>query len=192
MGGLNVHADDQNSVSPSQKKKWYKSPKIIIGLSVLIAIPIIGTTFASTGTVVTVDPIAFGQGQQAALKCDDEVIIHPHAVYLNSAWKMDKVTISGLNTEPTGGDGAGCGGQRITLGAYDNTNSTITNSEVTLSISALGVPTVVTTSTWSGTRDADFVSNTPSQDTSADVEITYRAPVDFTSLNLVGFTIQEG
>ena len=189
MGGLNVHADDQNSPSASRKKKWYKSPKIVIGLSVLIAIPIIGTTFATTGTVVAVDPIAFGQGQQAALKCDASVTIHPHAVYSGSAWKLDYVTITGLDISATDAvTGIGCLGKNITLGAYSGGN-TIPNSEATFLVSAGENQTIVQAATWGGNTDTTATQSS-SDPTDATVVISYPTPVSFTGLG--GFTIQEG
>jgi hypothetical protein len=194
MGGLNVHADDQNSASPSQKKKWNKSPKLIIGLAVLIAIPVLGTTFAATVNI-TPSTITFGQGQATALACDDEVTITPYANYYHGDWRLTKVEISGLDIRS-----AHCLGKNITLAAYgygDGHNDTWALS-----------PTSFTTTydttyhlSWAsaGAGAWDYGANVvPSFDdpTSANVTIEYpgypsSGGVPMGTFPVYGFTLQE-
>jgi hypothetical protein len=134
MGGLNVHADDQNSVSASQKKKWNKSPKLLIGLAVLIAIPIIGTTLAGNVSINGGSSITFGQGYQAAIACDDAVTITPNAYFTSNTWTLQTITVSGLDTRlaATATD-KGCQGKNITLAAFNTSGETIENTSITFS-----------------------------------------------------------
>jgi hypothetical protein len=181
MGGLNVHADDQNSPSASQKKKWNKSPKLIIGLAVLIAIPIIGTTFAGTITV-TPSTVTFGQGQAAAMACDPSVVITPNANYSGGHWYLTNVIISGLDT-------SACAGKNVTVAAYDTSGNTISGSATTFVpvtfSTATDITGTATTSTW--ITDG---SNSITEDSATQVSIVF-GEVKIADHDIQGFTIQQ-
>ena len=185
MGGLNVHADDESSVSQSHKKKWFKSPKLILGLAVLVAIPIIGTTFAANVGINTDtgSKVIFGQGQASALACDDQVVITPYAKFLDHYWYLDKVEISDVSAD--------CQGKSLTLGAYDNTGNTIPGSPTTFVVGSEALN--YTPSTWLPT------GNNPSQNSPTIITLTYpevqlyssNPDYPYNSNNINGFTLQE-
>jgi hypothetical protein len=186
MGGLNVHADDQNSASPSQKKKWNKSPKLILGLAALIAIPVLGTTFAGSITVNSGTNIDFGQGQIQALPCDNNVTITPYANYSGGKWLLETITVTNLDTTTNG-----CQGKNITIAAYDGASSTITASATTFAPSAnSGAITPSSSATWGG---AVTVSQTANASTSDTITISFATGANltdtYTAVN--GFTIQQ-
>ena len=187
MGGLNVHADDQNSASPSQKKKWNKSPKLILGLAALIAIPVLGTTFAGSITVNSGSKINFGQGQVQALACDNSVTITPYANYLDGKWMLETITVTNLDT--TYPDG--CQGKNITIAAYNGSSTTISASATTfVPGAASGAITPSAPATWGG---AETVSQTVGASTTDTITISFATGVDltdtYTAVN--GFTIQQ-
>ena len=186
MGGLNVHADDQNSASPSQKKKWNKSPKLILGLAALIAIPVLGTTFAGSITVNSGSKINFGQGQVQALACDDSVTITPYANYSAGKWMLETITVTNLDTTTTG-----CQGKNITIAAYDGSSTTISASATTFAPSATsGAITPSASATWGG---AVTVSQTANASTTGTITISFATGANltdtYTAVN--GFTIQQ-
>jgi hypothetical protein len=210
MGGLNVHADDQNSPSASQKKKWNKSPKLIIGLAVLIAIPIIGTTLAGQVTVNTTNNITFGQGFSAALPCDPDVVITPYASFHAGAYYLTSVVISSLDTteqDPNGTPGAGCLNQTLTLAAtkiVSGLPETIEGSATTFVVTGATSTsnTKGSSSSWAGGDDGVAVLAGNSINTT--VTITYPLnisshigvalasnPSSMAYFDVTGFTIQE-
>jgi hypothetical protein len=202
MGGLNVHADDQNSSSQSKKRQRYKSPKLIFGLAVLIAVPVIGTTLAATNVIrVNNDTnISFGQGIAAALACDEDVVITPRARYVDAGWYLYQVEISGINTTADF-----CAGKRITLAGYEDTSpeNQIANSETSVTLTSSG-PADVTHSGWTSGDFTDQVAvdNYGGADTKitisygddTKIDANYSHPgVDYRNLTypLKGFLIQQ-
>ena len=186
MGGLNVHADDQNSASPSQKKKWNKSPKLILGLAALIAIPVLGTTFAGSITVNGASKIIFGQGQVQALACDDSVTITPYANYSAGKWMLETITVTNLDTTSSG-----CQGKNITIAAYNGSGTTISASATTFAPTASsGAITPSVPATWGG---VETVSQTADASIDGTITISFATGVDltdtYTAVN--GFTIQQ-
>ena len=182
MGGLNVHADDQNSASPSQKKKWFKSPKVIFGVGVLIAIPIIGTTFAGTVRVNTGSGITFGQGQVAAVACDDDVVITPNASFIGHHWLLTSVIITGLNTTD-------CSGKNLTVAAYDTSGTTISGSQTIFIPEVFTIAKDITSTATTATWITDG-SNSVTEDTSSQISITF-GEVKIDDHDIQGFTIQQ-
>jgi hypothetical protein len=186
MGGLNLHVDDENSGASSEKKKWNKSPKLILGLAVLIAIPIIGTTFAGTITVNGGTTIDFGQGVQAAAACDSTLTITPYASFRSSGWYLESVTVTNLDTT----DSTKCLNKNLTVQAYNGSGATLTGSATTFQPSSSTTDTVTVHSTWSvGTNDS--VAQTSGGGASTVVTITYTSGVLLSSYDVQGFAIQQ-
>ena len=186
MGGLNVHADDQNSASPSQKKKWNKSPKLILGLAALIAIPVLGTTFAGSISVNTGNSINFGQGQVQALACDGSVTITPYANYSAGKWMLETITVTNLDTTSSG-----CQSKNITIAAYDGSSTTISASATTFAPGAgSGAITPSASATWGG---AVAVSQAVGNSETDTITISFATGANltdtYTAVN--GFTIQQ-
>ena len=182
MGGLNVHADDESSVSQSQKKKWFKSPKVIFAVGVLIAIPIIGTTFAGTVQVNTGSDITFGQGQAAAVACDADVVITPNASFSGGHWFLTSVIITGLNT-------TACSGKNLTVAAYDTSGTTISGSQTIFIPEVFTIAKDITSTATTATWITDG-SNSVTEDTSSQISITF-GEVRIDQHDIQGFTIQQ-
>jgi hypothetical protein len=190
MRGLNVHADEQGSAGNSEKKKWYKSPKIIFGAAILIAIPVVGTTLANPGGNVTVNDgnVTLGQGEAGVLPCDDSVFIHPRQAY-NSGWTVDQVTITDFNLTTTT-NGTGCGGANIVLHATAGVGtSPLDGGTVAFSCDHLGsvtIPDYYENHSW-----GPHVVCTPAGDlTKSTVTITW--DTDPLSSLISGFAISQG
>jgi hypothetical protein len=186
MGGLNLHVDDENSGASSERKKWNKSPKLILGLAVLIAIPVLGTTFAGSIAVNSGSKINFGQGQTQALACDTDVTITPYASYAGGKWLLETITVTNLDTQTSG-----CQGKNITVAAYDGSSNTITASATTFQPSGTaGAITPSTSATWGG---AVTVTQTGGATATGTETIVFASGANltdtYTSVN--GFTIQQ-
>jgi hypothetical protein len=185
MGGLNLHVDDENSGASSEKKKWNKSPKLILGLAALIAIPVLGTTFASSINVNSSKAINFGQGQQQAIACDDSVTVTPHTTWSSSGYFiLDTVTVSNLNVTSTSDTyGPGCASTSLTLNAYGSDTNTVTGSTLSFTLPSSGT----SLSSLSG-----FTSYTHSGFANpATIAIGLTAPINLSTSNVSGFTIQQ-
>lgn len=194
MGGLNLYTDEDSGVA-SEKKKRSRSPKIILGLCVLLAIPVIGTTFASTVTVNSGKSVDFGQGQAGAIACDPQVTVSPGAAFVSTGggtWQLDTITIGGINTTNSGtgatDQSTGCAGDSITLTGYDTNTATVPNTTVTFTVPAsLGTkPAAVTTGT-AGTT-ATLTTGNSVNDT---ITVVLGTPVSLSTYNVNGFTIQQ-
>jgi len=186
MGGLNLHVDDENSGASSEKKKWNKSPKLILGLAVLIAIPVLGTTFASTINVNTGTKINFGQGQQQAIACDSAVTVTPHTTWSSSGYfVLDTVTVSNLNvTSTSDANGPGCASTSLTLNAYSGSDTTtVSNSTLSFTLPASGT-TLSSLSGFSSYTHSGFANP-------ATIAIGLTSPINLSTSNVGGFTIQQ-
>jgi hypothetical protein len=113
MSPLNIHPEEDRAVT---KKKNNKVLKVLLGISALIAVPVIGTTLAASITIGT-GPIQFGQGVQQAVTCDSGVTVTPTAGFTNV---NGGGTFSLLSIAVTEIDSA-CDGKTFTLKVYDNT-----------------------------------------------------------------------
>ena len=184
MGGLNLHVDDENSGASSEKKKWNKSPKLILGLAALIAIPVLGTTFAGTITVNNSGTINFGQGSQAATACDSTLTITPYATFATNKWYLESVTVTQLDTT----DSTKCLNKNLTVQGYDASGNPFSGSATTFQPSSSTTDTVTVNSSWGG---GDSVAQTNGGSTTTDVTITYTSGVDLSTHDVRGFTIQQ-
>ena len=178
MPGLNIHAEDENT-SSSKPQKRARSPKLIFGLAVLIALPVIGITFSQQITVNTSKSIVFGQGQAAAAACDSDVVITPYAAFTTSGyWSLQSVTVTNLDTSSTG-----CKSDTLTVQAYDNATSTIASTLATVGINSSGDK---------GTQSALITATvSPANNASSTLTITYTSAPSLTTYDIRGFTIQQ-
>ena len=180
MLGLNLNAEDELPSSPKKQKRG-KGPKFILGAVVLLVIPIVGTSLASNVTV-NAGSITFGQGYSAAVACSDTVNISPAAVYASSSFKVETLTVTGIDTRSTNsGTHKGCGGKTLTISAIDSTTGTaLSNGSVTFTLpTASGAATSLT--------GADpFNSGAAASDTLI-IPIT----TSFAAANINAFTVQE-
>jgi len=115
-----------------RKKSVLRNPKVIFGVALLIAIPAIGNTLASSITVGTANRVEFGQGLTQAVACDSAITVTPQAAFVNEAgglgaspppqFNLGSITVAGI--------AATCNGKYFTLKVYDDTSSTPLNITV--------------------------------------------------------------
>ena len=114
MSPLNIHPEESQ---PATKKKNNKLLKALLGISALVAVPVIGTTLAASITIGS-GPIQFGQGVQQAVTCDDAVTVTPTAGFTNVSGAGSFSLLSIAVTEIL----AACDGKTFTLKVYNNTD----------------------------------------------------------------------
>jgi len=180
MGGLNLYTEDESG-AVSEKKKRSRSPKVILGLCVLLAIPVVGTTFASTVTVNAGANVDFGQGKAGALACDPQVQISPGATFTGGNWQLDTITISGIDTTS-----AGCQGDGISVAAYDTSTAVIAGTTVSFKISS---DSTSITNTSGGT--VTLTTTTSGGVSNNTITAVLASPVALQTYNVGGFTIQQ-
>jgi hypothetical protein len=165
MSPLNIHAEDQATMP---KKKQNKSLKVLLGVAVLVAIPVVGTTLAGNIAINggNDNTVNFGQGVIVAAACDSEITVTPYSTFdeATNTFKLSSVKISDLNP-------VDCASKVLRLRFYPTTNS---------ADSALVV------STGSETTDAIVVTmqSSPSTSTAPTVE----SGADYTVSNLSSAT----
>jgi hypothetical protein len=185
MPGLNVHADSENS-SVATKKKWNRGPKVILAVSLLLLIPVVGTSLASNVVVNSGGPITFGQGYVAAIDCSNNVTISPNAKFHYNAgtsyWYVDQITISGIDTSA-----GGCAGKTITVRAMHDGDSAKKIDNVAADDVSFTLPLSSTPVTCnSGIKEQCFSSGYTTLDT-----LTIPLIADIQAADVNGFTIQE-
>ena len=180
MPGLNVHADHENS-APTSKKKWNRGPKVILAVSLLLLIPVIGTSLASNVVVNGGGPITFGQGYQAALACDDSVTITPqvHTTYDGTVYWYIYMLAIAIDTTPTNVSGVGCGGKTITIQALNH--GVVVGTAVSF--------TLASADPWNAT----VITNATTFDSAGSTSDTIDVPVpsEILATDVDGFTIQQ-
>ena len=153
MSPLNIHPEEDRTAS---KKKNNKVLKVILGISALIAVPVIGTTLAAT---ITISPgtVQFGQGYATAAACDNSIIVTPNAIFdeQNNQFELGSVTISDL-------DAGECATKTLRFRFYPTTG---------------GIDDALTVSAG-GTQDAIVLTMPQSNANQADVE----AGADYSAL----------
>jgi|GEM_PF-556947 len=186
MGGLNLYTEDESG-AVSEKKKRSRSPKVILGLCVLLAIPVVGTTFASTVTVNAGANVDFGQGKAGALACDPQVVITPGAIFTGGVWELETITIGGINTSNTlnsGDNSPGCQGDNISVSAYDGSNAIISGTTFSFTVPASG--------TSGSNASGATITLTHGQNQNDTATAVLASPVTLDSgHNVSGFTIQQ-
>jgi hypothetical protein len=121
MSPLNIHPEEDRAVT---KKKNNKVLKVLLGISALIAVPVIGTTLAASIAINSAAPIQFGQGVIATATCDTDINATLSTAYVSGAFVLDKITLSNLNTTPTSSN-IGCGGQYLKVRVYNSGGSLV-------------------------------------------------------------------
>jgi hypothetical protein len=112
---------DLEGSSSAPKKSKNKYLKIILGISALVAVPVVGTTLAASITLNSNDAIQFGQGQVQATVCDTTVTVTTDSEYENAATNTDgvfnlgDVTLTGIDDD--------CDEKLFTVSVYDGTAS---------------------------------------------------------------------
>ena len=149
MSPLNIHPEESQ---PATKKKNNKLLKALLGISALIAVPVIGTTLAASITINsgTSNQIQFGQGKVQATACDSEVTVSStttfdnDSTYASSSFKVLTVRVSGIADA--------CSGKRFTLRLYDSSSDTpLTVASGSATTTALIADVVLATTTWTPT-----------------------------------------
>lgn len=190
MPGLNVHADHENS-APTSKKKWNRGPKVILAVSLLLLIPVIGTSLASSVTV-NGGAVTFGQGYTLALACDENVTITPTATFNYNAgsgyWYVDRFTLSGIDTTLTV-NGTGCGGKTITIKALDGSgNPSKIIDDTNAADITFSLPTSTGAVTCTSGLDTELCPNSTASDGDS---LIFRLTADIKASTISGFTIQQ-
>jgi hypothetical protein len=152
MSPLNIHPEEDQ---PATKKKTNKLLKALLGISALIAVPVIGTTLAASITINsgTSNQIQFGQGKVQATACDSEVTVSStttfdnDSTYASSSFKVLTVTASGIADA--------CSGETITMRLYGNSSDTpLTVASGSATTTALIADVSLTSTTWTATKQA--------------------------------------
>jgi hypothetical protein len=95
MSPLNIHPEE-NVTSPTKKNN--KMLKVMLGIGALVLVPVIGTTLAGSIAINANDTkLIFGQGQKAALPCDNDVTITATANYVYGSYRLKSIEVSDLN-----------------------------------------------------------------------------------------------
>ena len=186
MPGLNVHADHENS-APTSKKKWNRGPKVILAVSLLLLIPVIGTSLASSVTVNSGGPLTFGQGYTAALACDASVTISPNALFHYNAgtgyWYANQLTLSGIDTSASG-----CAGKTITLRALHDGDPA---NEIDGSTPAVDVLFILPSASGPATCQTGIAEGCFSSGYSSSDTLVIPLVADVLAADINGFTIQQ-
>jgi hypothetical protein len=178
MSPLNIHAEE---VTPVSKKKSNRNLKVFLGIAVLIAIPVIGSTFAATIAVNTGGAVEFGQGVTQSTACDSAVTVLPTASFANSA-SIDTATVFSLSTIRISEIASTCNDRTFTVKVYDNaganplTIATASGSAVTTAVS------VVFKSAGSGMAPVATTNATVSAQSSTSFTITLATAVPATEV----------
>jgi len=138
MSPLNIHPEEEIAV-PKKKKKQNKTLKVLLGIGVLVAVPIVGTTLAGTITVNTGGSVNFGQGSATAAACDSALTISATSAYTSSAFLVKTISISGIDLKESGGSdnsGGSCLGKTLIVSAdVSGAEDEISGSDTQISFS---------------------------------------------------------
>jgi hypothetical protein len=138
-----MQAASEIAVTNEKKTKRNKF-FIFLGIAVLIAVPVIGTTYAASISVGSGET-QFGQGQVQTTACDDAITLTPTASFTNAAgagtFKVGTVVLSGIADA--------CSGKKFKVTAYNNTAN---SAALTLSSGGAGSPSCVATPTLAATN----------------------------------------
>jgi hypothetical protein len=111
----------------AQAPRKKKSLGLILGVAIVAGVTTLGSTLAASVTIGST-PITFGQGVTQAVACDSEITVTPTTTFDNSAgggsFLLKTITIAGLNNTATDSSGVGCGGKKLVVKAYGNSDDT--------------------------------------------------------------------
>ena len=97
MAPLNIHPEDDRAVT---KKKNNKVLKVLLGISALIAVPVIGTTLAASIGINTGNGVQFGQGVVQATACDPTITATATTAFTNAqnggTFKVNTIVLTGV------------------------------------------------------------------------------------------------
>jgi len=147
MSPLNIHPEE---VAPVAKKKSNKTLKVFLGIGVLIAIPVIGTTFAATIGINGggLNTVQFAQGSIATAACDAEITTQATSEF-STAFKLKTIVLGDVNLVT-------CKGKTITVSvATGNSEATLIATDSVKQLS-FKIPATV-----SGTLTASELSPSP-------------------------------
>ena len=156
MPGLNLHAE-----VPAPKKPKNRNLKVVLGIAVLVAVPVIGTTLAASITVNSSSAINFGQGVVQATACDSAITVTAASSFVNTSaggsFNTGDVTISDIAST--------CYTKRFIITLYPDSSTavgtcTITNYSGTNSGSPAAVSSAILCD--SGTSGVQYTSTTGS------------------------------
>jgi hypothetical protein len=145
MSPLNIHPEEVAPVS--KKKNGNKTLKVFLGIGVLIAIPVIGTTFAATIGINGggANTVQFAQGSIATAACDDEITTQATSEF-STTFKLKTIVLGGVDLST-------CKGKTITVSvATGNSEATLITSGTVKQLS-FKIPATV-----SGTLEATDLS----------------------------------
>jgi hypothetical protein len=135
MSPLNIHPEEDR---PATRKKNNKVLKVLLGISALIAIPVIGTTLAASISINSGAAVQFGQGVVQATACDPTITVTATTSFTNASgagtFKVGTVVLSGIANA--------CTTYKFKVTAYGDTGSALT-----LSTGGAGSPSCVATPT---------------------------------------------
>ena len=111
--------------TPARKKR---SLGLVIGAAIVAGISVFGSTLASSVTIGS-GPVTFGQGSVQAVACDSSITVTPEASFANTtgngSFALGAITISDLDNATTNTTtGAGCGGKKLVIKVWGDTNTT--------------------------------------------------------------------
>jgi hypothetical protein len=140
MGELNL---EPKSTETSKKKLNWRSPKVIIGVALLIAVPAIGSTLAANIAVNTGNSVEFGQGVVAATACDNDITVTPLDNFDPNAgnFYLSEIDITKLDTA------GACLGKRLNVRLWNDTEEL---KRFAVDPLANGEGSCNTTSSWQG------------------------------------------
>ena len=154
MSPLNIRPEEEVIVP---KKKKNKSLKVLLGVGVLVAVPVIGSTLAGSISLNSGGSIEFGQGSAATVACDsDGITVTPTSAYSSGAFKLDTITLSGIDLTANH-----CAGK--TFKVYIDTAGSLVNwvdTDATGSVTAADVVTFTIPGTISSSTTATALTST--------------------------------
>jgi len=103
---------------PKGSRKKKSSSKLLLPVSLLIAVGLFGSTFAANISINSGSSLEFGQGVLSTAACDSSITVAPASSYSNSSnmFKFASVTVSDVGT--------GCEGKTLTIRAYPTSGDT--------------------------------------------------------------------
>jgi hypothetical protein len=156
MSPLNIHPEEDQRAA---KKKNNKLLKALLGISALIAVPVIGTTLAASITIGS-GAIQFGQGVQQATACDPTITVTAASSFANTtgagSYNMGDVVISEILNA--------CNAKKFTVSLFGDSSDTAVATCVVDNLNGSGSATAVTNATAcnSGTGGVKYTSTVSS------------------------------
>ena len=123
--------DDRVS-SEFGSRKRHMRPRLIVGATFLIAIPLVTTTFASQVTITGTQggAIEFGQGNQKTIVCDQYIntsVGESWSASPSPDFYVDSIILTNLDVNSLHLNSAtsnqGCGGKTLKVGLYDSSDT---------------------------------------------------------------------